>query len=504
MPTRRLLYLSAHQMTAYRWQAGALVGEGLFEATESGQQQFAAYLRHHPDSLFALLANVAEEGFQVESIPFLRGDDRKAVIARKTGQLFFSATLTAARSLGYEKSRRKDERILLAALTNGAFFAPWLAALSESGGALSGIYSLPLLGGVLLKKLRIAEERSLLLTVQDQSIRQSYFEKGELLFSRLAPLHNSSIGGIAQSFASEALKLQQYLASQRMIGRSQPLTAHVLAHPNALKAIAASCIDTETLRFDILDIGDCARRTGLHTLPLDSHCEALFLHLLGAAPPATQFANDAQRHGYRLWQVRSALYGAGALALFGCLLFAGKLLVDTWNTEREASALLAEAASARARYEDIARTFPPIPTDHETLRRVINRYSELLATSPSPEGLYRLIGQALDDAPALAIDAIDWQIGPPAPADGASPGGESETALIRGTLSLGADHNPRHLLGAFRVFVDALQADPRLQVDVLQQPFDVESGKALKSGDSLGGGEQPRPFAVQVRRKAAA
>jgi len=105
---------------------------------------------------------------------------------------------------------------------------------------------------------------------------------------------------------------------------------------------------------------------------------------------------------------------------------------------------------------------------------------------------------------SLAIDAIDWQIGPPAPADGASSGGESETALIRGTLSLGADHNPRHLLGAFRVFVDALQADPRLQVDVLQQPFDVESGKALKSGDSLGGGEQPRPFAVQVRRKAAA
>jgi len=83
MPTRRLLYLSAHQMTAYRWQAGALVGEGLFEATESGQQQFAAYLRHHPDSLFALLTNVAEEGFQVESIPFLRGDDRGAQLGRR-------------------------------------------------------------------------------------------------------------------------------------------------------------------------------------------------------------------------------------------------------------------------------------------------------------------------------------------------------------------------------------------------------------------------------------
>lgn len=50
--------------------------------------------------------------------------------------------------------------------------------------------------------------------MQDQSIRQSYFEKGELHFSRLTPLQNSSISGIAQTFSAEAVKLQQYLSSQ--------------------------------------------------------------------------------------------------------------------------------------------------------------------------------------------------------------------------------------------------------------------------------------------------
>lgn len=88
MKTRRLIYLSAHQATALRWQAGVLVGEGLFEATEAGHQQFAAYLAKHSDSLFALLANVAEEGFQIETIPFLQGADRQAIINRKFGQLF--------------------------------------------------------------------------------------------------------------------------------------------------------------------------------------------------------------------------------------------------------------------------------------------------------------------------------------------------------------------------------------------------------------------------------
>lgn len=155
MKTRRLLYLSAHQATALRWQAGVLVGEGLFEATEAGHQQFAAYLAKHSESLFALLVNVAEEGFQIETIPFLQGADRKAIIDRKFGQLFFNAKLTASLSLGREKSRRKDERIMLAALTNNDFFAPWLQAINEAGVALSGLYSLSLLGPALFRKLKI-------------------------------------------------------------------------------------------------------------------------------------------------------------------------------------------------------------------------------------------------------------------------------------------------------------------------------------------------------------
>ena len=124
MKTSRLLYLSAHQLTACHWQSGVLTNEGLFAASESGYQQFADYLAAHPKSTFSILANVSEEGFQIETIPFLQGADRSAVIKRKLGQLFFNAGLSASLSLGYEKSRRKDERLLLAALTNNDYFCP--------------------------------------------------------------------------------------------------------------------------------------------------------------------------------------------------------------------------------------------------------------------------------------------------------------------------------------------------------------------------------------------
>jgi len=510
MKSRRLLYLSAHQATALRWQAGVLVGEGLFEATEAGHQQFAAYLAKHSGSLFALLANVAEEGFQIETIPFLQGADRKAIIDRKFGQLFFNARLTASLSLGREKSRRKNERIMLAALTNNDFFAPWLKAINDTGVALSGLYSLPLLGPALFRKLKISEERCLLLTVQDQSIRQSYFEKGELHFSRLTPLQNSSIGGIAQTLATEAVKLQQYLASQRLIGRGQTITAHILAHPNALKAIETSCNDTDTLHFDILDIEAVAHTIGLKTLPLDTHSEPVFLHLLAAAAPPTQFANDEQRHHFHLWQIRSALYASAVIVLFGCLLFAGDQLYHSYDIGRQTALHKSQADIAQQRYNDVAKTFPPIPTDNETLRRVIDRYVALEKKSTAPDGLYREISKALHTAAPIEIESIDWKVGGAAAsgntsarqASGAVPiDDDSETALMHGTLRLGQHANARQLLAVFNQLVDALKADPKVQVNVLQQPFDIESGKSLKGGDSTITDDKPRTFSIQISRK---
>jgi hypothetical protein len=510
MYARRLLYLSAHQLTAWLWHAGTLTEEGTFDVTEDGRQRFLRYLDGQRKSLFWLLVNVADEGFHIEKIPFLRGDDRETVIARKLGQHFFSATLTAALSLGYEKSRRKDERVLLAALTNNEFFAPWLAALASSGVALAGVHSLSMLGPSLLRKLGVADERCLLLTIQDQSIRQSYLEKGQLQFSRLSPLQNSSIGGIAQTFAAEARKLQQYLVSQRLLGRQQAIRACLVAHPQAISAIESSCVDSETLTFAIFDLESCAQRSGLATLPTDSRCERLLLHLLASDPPRSQFANDQQRHGYHLWLVRSALQGVGAVALAACLLWSGKQFYDAYRVNQEVDLVASETALARRRYDEIVRTFPPIPTSNDNLRRVIDRYLELERTTGSPDYLWRELGRALHGVPAVELDGLDWKLTPAAPAPRSPGGGDGkgraasgpggETIIVRGSIRLGDESNPRQVLAVFNRFLEALRRNPQLEVEVLQQPFDVESGKALKGGDAAAEERQPRAFRLQLRR----
>lgn len=511
MKPDRLLYLSTHQLAAFHWQAGKLTAEGVFPTSEEGHHAFSAYLALHGHDIFALLANVAEEGFQVETIPFLRGSDRTKVVRRKLEQLFFNAPLTASYSLGFKKSKRKDERILFAALTNNESFAPWLAALRSAGVALAGLYSLPLVAPTLLKKLKIAEPHCLLLSVQDQSMRQSYFENGELVFSRLTPLSQSSIGGIAQTFATETIKLQQYLASQRIIGRDQPITAHILVHPGVQKVIEGKCVDTQTVHFNFLDLLNCARLTGLKTLPTGSHASSdadlLFLNLLATSPPPMQFANDDQRHGYHLRLIRFSSYMVGAIALAGGLLFAGAQVLERYAIDQEVRALGSEAVQARQRYEDIVRSFPAIPTSSETLIQVINRYVELEKTSASPDGLFHEISRALTLAPLAQINDIDWQVGgktEPGSATGATAltvAGASESALVQGQLGMAAEASARDVLVAFDGFVAALKSNPLLQIDVLQRPVDIDSGKSLRGGDLHPADNPPRTFSLRITRK---
>lgn len=510
MKSQRLLYLCAHQMAAYHWQAGTLACEETFSPSEAGVEQFARYLARHPQSIFALLANVGEEGFHIENIPYLRGTDRKTVVQRKLGQAFYNTPLTTAISLGHEKSRRKDERILLAGLTNPAFFQPWLDAIRTSQVALSGVYSLPLLAPLLLKKLRLPAEPCLLLTVQDQSLRQSYFEKGELHFSRLSPLQQSSIGGIAQAFATESLKLQQYLASQRLIGRSQTITAHILAHPGAFKAIQNSCVDTQTVRFNILDITACAQSTGLKTIPPDTHSDLLFLHLLETNPPAAQFAGEDLRHEFQVGQVRSLLQGAGALVLIGCLLLSGKSLFDAHELAQEAETLRNEATLAHQRYDAIVKTFPRIPTDTETLKNVIDRYLVQERRSVTPTAFFREISRVMDAEPAVELESIDWILGGTESASGdaavkqsdvrPTPEG-SESLIVHASLHMPGGAEPRQTLAVLERFVSDLKSASSLQVEILQQPFDIEPGKSLRSGDTAQRDDKPRGFRLQIIRK---
>ncbi|MCX8018123.1 MAG: hypothetical protein N2690_09535, partial [Rhodocyclaceae bacterium] len=372
MPQRRVLFLDAAGLTAYRVGGGRIEAEGRFPPDEAGLADFAAYLAHHAGSLFMMLADVAEEGFQLEDIPASSGKDRQAIIKRKLAQYFYGTPFAIAQSLGRLKTGRRDERVLLMALTRPPFFEPWLAQLRATRSILAGLWSLPQVVGQLLPAA--APAQSLLITQTGGALRQTFFLDGQLRFSRLTPLVSASADEAAIAALLEASKMHQYLASQRLIGRGKPLVTRVLVHPAQAAAMRARCRDNAELRFECADLLEEARRAGLHTPLEDARAAvALFCHLLARKPPAEQFAPPAERQYYRLWQTRYALKSASAVILASGLLIAGNLGMEIFQKQGEIERLRQEALLARQGYDAVMQALPKIPLTTDELRALVDR-----------------------------------------------------------------------------------------------------------------------------------
>lgn len=494
----RILYLNTHRLSAYAWQQGRLLPEGDFDNDEAGLQQFSHYLATHHDGRFALLANVAEEGHAHETIPFLRGTDRQTLINRKIGQHFQGTSLATAVSLGYEKTRRKNEKLLLAALTNPAHFAPWLQRLASAEIALSGIYSLGQLGGPLLRKLGLSTARCLLLSMQDHSVRSSYLVNGQVYFSRMTPLADSSIAGVAGTFAAESAKLQQYLIGQRLIGREEALPVFILAHPQTLPAIEKACPDSGQLAFRIIDSHTAASRLGLHPQSEDKRADALFMHLLAIATPSQQFAGEAHRHHFRLAQLRHGLIAAGLVALLGSLLYSAKQAYDAHALRDETRRLRASEAELDRRYLAAASTLPQLDIDGETLNLLTSRHAELSRLQQRPNAAFSLVGQALERMPGVLLEGIEWKNDIEL-----TPGGKGEAreiTTLRGSINQ-PQAEPRRVLAVFDGFVDSLRLPAGVTVSIRQRPFDIESGSTLRGGDGGEEAAKPRQFTLEIVRR---
>src|SRR2546425_10791354 len=186
MAARRILYFTGEGHSLYRSAGRTLELEAKFSGDAPGITAFREHLRGQRGALFAVLADLAGEDFHEEQVPFVRGADREALLARRLAQRYRDTRLAAALSLGQVTTpERRNERVLLTSFTNTQQLAPWLDALEEAGARLSGVYSIPLLAPALAAKLGVRDGRVLLVTANRAGLRQCYVEQGKLRFARL-------------------------------------------------------------------------------------------------------------------------------------------------------------------------------------------------------------------------------------------------------------------------------------------------------------------------------
>jgi hypothetical protein len=509
---KRILFLTNHRLTSVLWKEGRVLEQHMFSTDEDGQTAFAQSIAVLPGIPSYLMIELVEEDFRSDTIPHVMWRDRKAILERKLSQIYRATPYRYAFVQGRESEGRRDDRVLYTAITNPELVRPWIEVLRESVTPLAGIFSAPLLSVNLLRALKIEAEHALLVSLETGGgLRQSYFQRGEIKFSRLTPVSEIPREQVPAFTGEEVGRTWQYLDSLRYFTRNELLDVYVICHADDAREIAAHRPHIEQVQYFTVDIREAALHIGLKEAPATTDATALFIHLLGSRTPSAQFAPSEDTHGMRVWRSRVGLYAASAGVLFAALLWGGVNAYRSFLWEREISQLDQQAAQLSDTQRAIMSAFPSTPVPAEVMRDTVTLYDAVLKNSPSPIDALMKISHVLDRFPNIRINQIAWGLTTSAavlpvytPTTGTSNASirSSVTANPQPAATNASDANQalpssmfevavveaevypfnqdyRAALAEIERFTEALKAIPGAQVNVLSLPIDVTPNATL-------------------------
>ncbi len=517
MAERRLLYFTADAHYLYRSAGGALELEGKFSPEETGLAEFTGYLKAHRGALFSAVADLAGEDFHEDQVPFLRGSDRDAVLARRLAQRYRDTRIAAALSLGYVVAgERKNERLLLASFTNTEQLTPWLDALDIAGVRLAGVYSVPLLAPALAARLGVRSGRAFIVTSNRAGLRQCYVEDGKLRFARLERVAEMAPQALALFVRSETQRLAQYLTTLRALPREgAPVQVLVIAPAGQRAHFEQTLVSDARLAFHTIDAADAAKAVGLSRIPAGTSAEALYLRVAAKNPPREQFASREDTRRYFFWRLQRGIVAAGALGFAACALVAGSRWYDALAVRELAQLQAQQATEAARQYERITAGFPVTQTSTENLKLAVVEFQRIAARSALPEQGFVHVSRVLQQFPQMELDGVAWRIARPAeprtpkpatPAQPApaKPSAQSQIAVlidISGRVNATQRNDYRGITAQVQSFAGAL-ATSGYELARTQLPFDVTSEGTL-TGD-IGGAVDPTDaprFTISVSRR---
>ncbi|MET0265042.1 MAG: hypothetical protein ABW202_05460 [Duganella sp.] len=504
MLNRHVLYLSNEQLCAWRWQRGRLAGGACFSADSAGVEAFLDYLEPHARTPVWLLTDLIEEDFQRLQLPHVGGRAGAQLLQRRLLQQYRDTPFRHHEIQGREPAGRRDDTVLLSALTNPGAVQPWLDALEQLRVPLAGLYSTTLLSEQLVRKLGWRNQHLLLLSQQSAGWRQSYFQQGQLKFSRLTPAIDRD--GNPVNIASETAKTQQFLTSVRLMARGNVLETVVIAAAVQLPALAEQCSEGPETAFRFEPLEQVAQQLGVaapddaRTAPL---ADTMWLGLLARNRPASHYTLGPLQRYYHLWRARVSLYVASATLATVAVCAIGVNLWQASTAKTEAARLNAEARTFDQRYNAVMAAMPPRVTTTANMRAAINVERMLALQGPTPWPMVAMVSQALEQSPQIRLLQLDWKVDLPGARAGSAQavvnnaGGAPASVAPMSSLLAGIPVRPpqallleaeiladeddyRQAVDTMQAFAQQLAANPRLLVQVDKPPLDTRPSVRLQ------------------------
>jgi len=467
---RLILLATPRQIGVLDWRPGHMHWLGEFAASEAGLAAFRTVVYKHAQLPVLLVVDTVDEDYRSEILPHVQGHARNELLARKLKQVFRNARFTGAWRQVRETTGRRDDRYLLAALTDADWLTPWISVLHREQVPLCGITPLALACQHLLARLRLQEPHILLAYRLNNRLRLSYYHNGLLRFSRL--ISSDTPTQLPGNAADEIAKTQLYLTGQRILPREARLHVLLLDPSGQLDSTQAQLNADPAFCTRLIDMTSLGRALRIPDSFLAATPEVAPLAAIAGEPLQLNLAPPEllQRHTEFRWR-RSLHAIAGAIALLGLGITAAYWL-HAQDLNDQARRMAQQQQQLDARYQAIARTFPPQAASPEQLAHTVSLARHLTDHPTDATALLAAVGQALNASPEITLESLGWSDGTLTSTHGVS-------------IKLDASMNPfdgnyRAAMQRIERFMQTLRALPSLHdVHMLTSPVNADSSSTL-------------------------
>lgn len=516
-----LLLVTDSGMQLLVWQNGRLAWLDAYAGTPEDLENFSATITAYAGFPAVVLVDVLEESFRHDTIVHVSGSDRAALIRRKLDFTFRNTRYRQGSITGRQKQGRRDDSLLLSAITKPELLDIWVQALVRQKFAVQSVTSVAHLLQHYCALEKLAAEPYLLITNLEagNNLRQTFLKNGQVMFSRLNTINPRGNAYPGAEIHQETLQIRQYFERIQFLPYEAPLRIRVYStHGEAELQLEARSSDTN--RFEVFDVRSLPTAT---VLQLQDHAPGPVCHFIASvlsrlqpgnvyAPAAASKYQDLKSLGTTLWLSGAALL----LVALGLAIPRTLALMDQWQQRDQ---LRAQTLPLRAQYRVLSQDFPETPVPPREMELIVQTYDSIRSQIHTPVAALNMLSAALALSPGLQLRSIDWQLEEKpfesttdqfgnATTDEALPGVTGDTALVGRVLQgrtrlkvtvIGEAYSPdsfRDAQDQVSALADALANNPGVTVFASRMPTNVRTDIRVET--RVADGEVRAPFTLEL------
>lgn len=491
-----ILIIKDLQVQLMLWENKTLSLVDQYADFQDGQARFDDFLEANSSYPLIVLTDVIEESFRNETVVHVSSTDRKALLERKLSYSFRNTLYRSARITGREENGRRDDTVMLSAITKPELVNPWVEKALSKKMAIQSISSVAYLSQDYLAggDAKTAEHLMLVSLEDGKNLRQTYFRSGEVLFSRLTTLAAVDAESLGASVHQESLQIRQYLERIKLISYTSLLEIRVFA-PQDKEGLESSLSSSNINSFECFD----ARQESLgYSLNLkDVSASGLYAFLANVLQKKridNHYGSFDVRRYFHLKSISQGLALAASIVAIVSMVVNVPALSDALDKKSLKDVVESQSVRLRTEYDQLTQRFPETPIDSKEMALVVETSEAIQQQSYMPMQAMSIISQALTQAPELQISSINWTMQEEAaevdenqgffgyaPQTAAEPGMEFTQAVLDNRAALvvqidGVAYSPnsyREAQDQVLTFAAALEEYPGVSVVPLKMPTDV-------------------------------